>query len=63
MIAIIWLWCTLLIAGFYPLIDGRDQILTVFRALGQGKQRKTLPESSGASSVEGVQVDPEKSKA
>ncbi|RDI84056.1 hypothetical protein Vi05172_g5833 [Venturia inaequalis] len=59
-IAIIWLWCTLLIAGFYPLVDGRDQILAVFRALGQKKQLKTSTESIGSSSVEGVKVDHEK---
>jgi hypothetical protein len=32
-ISIIWLWGTLLVAGFFPIIDGRYQILVIFKAL------------------------------
>lgn len=32
-IAIIWLWGTLFIVGFYPLIDGRQQIWAVWQAV------------------------------
>lgn len=32
-VAIIWVWCTMLIAGFYPIIDGRRQLLLVYRGL------------------------------
>lgn len=32
-ISIIWVWITMLIAGFYPIIDGRKQILQVYRGL------------------------------
>ncbi|KAH7063061.1 Sodium:solute symporter family-domain-containing protein [Macrophomina phaseolina] len=41
-VAIACLWGTLLIAGFYPLIDGRDQILAVWRGLrGGGRDAST----------------------
>lgn len=29
-VAIIWVWGTMLVAGFYPIIDGRHQILRIF---------------------------------
>ena len=32
-VAIIWAWVTMLIAGFYPLIDGWGQLKTVYRGL------------------------------
>lgn len=32
-VAIIWVWCTMLIAGFYPIIDGRRQLQLVYRGL------------------------------
>jgi len=31
-IAIVWLWGTMLIAGFYPIIDWRKQILAIFKS-------------------------------
>lgn len=37
-IAIIWLWGTLFIAGFYPPIDGRDQILAVWKGVRGGRK-------------------------
>ncbi|KAI9801775.1 MAG: hypothetical protein M1825_003147 [Sarcosagium campestre] len=36
-IAIIWLWITLFIGGFYPIIDGRAQFVAIYRALKTGK--------------------------
>jgi urea-proton symporter len=36
-IAIIWVWGTMFVAGFYPIIDGWPQLKTVYRGLrGQG---------------------------
>ncbi|KAF2501883.1 hypothetical protein BU16DRAFT_613715 [Lophium mytilinum] len=46
-ISLIWLWGTLFIAGFYPLIDGRQQLADVFRAIVNGKGKK---QNSGNSS-------------
>ncbi|KAL7823705.1 Sodium:solute symporter family domain-containing protein [Trichoderma gracile] len=45
-VAIIWVWCTMLIAGFYPIIDGRKQILLVFRGL-RGIRRVSEDNESG----------------
>ncbi|OCK80019.1 urea active transporter [Lepidopterella palustris CBS 459.81] len=38
-IAIIWLWGTLFMVGFYPIIGGRVQLLAVWRALWVGKEK------------------------
>lgn len=46
-ISIIWLWGTLFVAGFYPLIDGREQLIAVARAVWVGKGK---PQESGTSS-------------
>lgn len=50
-IAIIWLWCTLLIAGLYPIIDGRKQLLFIWKAWRRGPElaRKESSDSSPAS--------------
>lgn len=58
MIAIIWLWGTLLIAGFYPIIDGGfEQTLAVYRAWkdrsGHGKHE--AESSTPASTESGVE--------
>jgi uncharacterized membrane protein len=45
-VAIIWVWCTMLIAGFYPIIDGRKQILLVYRGL-RGIRRVSEDNESG----------------
>ncbi|KAH6693533.1 urea active transporter [Plectosphaerella plurivora] len=37
-VAIIWVWGTMFVAGFYPLIDGRQQILDVLRTVRGGKK-------------------------
>ncbi|KAF2438209.1 hypothetical protein P171DRAFT_467372 [Karstenula rhodostoma CBS 690.94] len=39
-IAIIWLWGTLFIMGFYPLIEGRHQIWVVWQAIREGRHNK-----------------------
>ena len=36
-VAIIWIWCTLLVAGFFPIIDGRRQFKAIWLALRSGK--------------------------
>jgi hypothetical protein len=47
-ISIIWLWGTLFVAGFFPIIDGRYRILLTFKAprkrggSGRNKQTDTL---------------------
>jgi hypothetical protein len=51
-ISIIWLWGTLFIAGFYPLIDGRKQIIAVIR--GSFKRPKTQEKSEVSSEDEAV---------
>ena len=48
-ISIIWLWGTLLVAGFFPIIDGRHQILGIFKALRQnGKVQSVKPSEKNA---------------
>lgn len=36
-VSIIWAWITMIIAGFYPLVDGREAIKNVFLSLRQSK--------------------------
>ncbi|KAI4187021.1 MAG: hypothetical protein L6R41_003099 [Letrouitia leprolyta] len=50
-VAIIWIWCALLIAGFFPLIGGRRQFVAIWRALRDGKQEGVESPSSGEGSV------------
>ncbi|KAK8242177.1 urea active transporter [Phyllosticta capitalensis] len=47
-VAIIWLWITLFIVGFYPLIDGRGQIMAVLRGM-RGSTRSRGTDSSAES--------------
>jgi hypothetical protein len=58
-VAIIWLWGTMFVAGFFPIIDGRGQLVDIWRALRSGKRLQPNPEpqieSSGASDS-GVEV-------
>lgn len=35
-VAIIWVWITMLVAGFYPIIDGWQQLRNVYRGLKTG---------------------------
>lgn len=53
-VSIIWVWGTMLVTGFYPLIDGWGQIVLVLRGIfGRGKN-KTRVSSSQEESVEEV---------
>lgn len=52
-ISIIWVWGTMFVAGFFPIIDGWQQILLVFRGLS--RKEKTF---SGSDSVEGDSKGP-----
>lgn len=49
-VSIIWVWGTMLIAGFFPIIDGWRQIRLVFRGLS----RKNKAFHSGSDSAEVV---------
>jgi hypothetical protein len=59
-VAIVWLWGTMLIAGFYPIIDGRKQISAICRSWGklrnteatqviQGSEKKASTVASASS--------------
>lgn len=52
-IAIIWLWGTLFMVGFYPLIDGRHQIWAVWQAVKAGGHRKQVIDEAFEGSSEG----------
>ncbi|KAF2122068.1 Sodium:solute symporter family-domain-containing protein [Lophiotrema nucula] len=45
-IAIIWLWGTLFVVGFYPIIDGWRQIWDVWLGIKEGRHRKTKGDES-----------------
>lgn len=64
-VAIIWLWCTLFVVGFFPIIDGRGQILQIWRALRTGQQQTAQPEHerSPAESSFGSDTSPAKKDA
>lgn len=56
-VAIVWLWGTLFIAGFFPIIDGRGQLRQIWNALRKtDTQSETKVESSGSSQI--VAEDP-----
>lgn len=38
-VSIIWAWGTMLVAGFYPIVDGWGQLTQVYAALRQGHFR------------------------
>ncbi|KAF7558079.1 hypothetical protein G7046_g5880 [Stylonectria norvegica] len=59
-IAIIWVWGTMLVAGFYPIIDGRKQLQLVFRGLRSGEKVTTVREVDAQDSDNGVIRDEEK---
>ena len=52
-ISIIWLWGTLIVVGFYPIIDGWRQIGDVFRAIKAGGWRKAETKREGSESASG----------
>lgn len=51
-VSIIWVWGTMLIAGFFPILDGWRQIRLVFRGLSRKEERL-----SGSDSVDVVDSD------
>ncbi|KAL1610723.1 hypothetical protein SLS60_002393 [Paraconiothyrium brasiliense] len=55
-IAIIWLWGTLFIVGFYPLIDGRQQLWAVWQAMRDGRHKKSVKGTALDRSVSGEQT-------
>lgn len=57
-VSIIWVWGTMLIAGFFPIIDGWRQIRLVFRGLSSGPD-----EMSSSDSVEVVETKGPTTKA
>ncbi|KAI9836076.1 MAG: hypothetical protein M1819_001690 [Sarea resinae] len=48
-VAIIWLWATLLIAGFYPLIDGRKQYFAIYRYLSHRLHNRGIQQATPSS--------------
>ncbi|KAL2282349.1 hypothetical protein FJTKL_10959 [Diaporthe vaccinii] len=48
-ISIIWVWGTMLVAGLFPIIDGRKQISLVFRGFRSGKDKTATPVESSSS--------------
>ncbi|KAK0105083.1 hypothetical protein ONS95_004554 [Cadophora gregata] len=53
-ISIIWLWGTLFVAGFYPIIDGRKQIFLIVNSLrGGSKSSEHRNESTPKGEVSG----------
>jgi hypothetical protein len=63
-VSIVWLWATLFIAGFFPIIDGRAQLFQIWNALRKPvSQSETKVESSGSSQLvaeDPIIVTPEK---
>ncbi|KAF5007798.1 hypothetical protein FDECE_5922 [Fusarium decemcellulare] len=61
-VAIIWVWVTMFIAGFYPIIDGWDQLKYVYQHLTKGTAEiKGEGSSSEAPTIrEDITSDPEK---
>ena len=53
-VAIIWLWGTLLVGGFYPLIDGHRQFTAIYKSLryGKGQQQNAVVFQEGSSDGE-----------
>lgn len=48
-ISIIWVWGTMLVAGFYPIIDGREQIVQVWSGLRGGLNKEPAATTAKAS--------------
>ncbi|KAG7149600.1 urea active transporter 1 like protein [Verticillium longisporum] len=57
-LAIIWVWITMFVAGFFPIIDGRKQILDVIQTLrGRSKKPETSESEGPATPTESVAYD------
>lgn len=52
-LSIIWVWGTMLVTGFFPIVDGWDQIALVVRGLGKRKSTR----AAAAAGPEQVDVD------
>ncbi|KKY35885.1 putative urea active transporter [Diaporthe ampelina] len=48
-ISIIWVWGTMFVAGFFPIIDGRKQLSLVFQGLRLGKDKAATPVEASSS--------------
>lgn len=48
-ISIIWVWLTMIVAGFFPIIDGWGQVALVFRGLLRKKEDVSASASASAS--------------
>jgi hypothetical protein len=57
-VAIVWLWGTLIIVGFYPIVDGRHQLLEVWRSIRAGVHTKTKRDGSTHDSSESGEGTP-----
>lgn len=55
-VSIIWVWGTMIVAGFFPLIDGWGQIMLVLRGISGRRENKTRLNSPQADSVEVVET-------
>lgn len=55
-VSIIWVWGTMLIAGFFPIFDGRDQIGLVFRGLWGARKKRQHEETTLESDPEPVKI-------
>ena len=53
-VAIIWLWGTLLVGGFYPVIDGHRQFTAIYKSLryGKGQEQGVVAFQEGSSDGE-----------
>ena len=56
-VAIIWVWGSMLVAGFFPLIGGRRQFVSIYRVIRYGKKEQVVevggtPSSESTTSVE-----------
>lgn len=48
-VSIIWVWGTMLVAGFFPIIDGRKQIAIVLKGFSLAKDKTATPVTSSSS--------------
>jgi hypothetical protein len=58
-VSIIWVWGTMFVAGFYPIIDGRQQIIEVYQTL-RGRKTPSKSDSEGPGTPQEVLAGEEK---
>ena len=56
-VAIVWIWGTLLIAGFFPLVGGRRQFVAIYKALRYGKPDGGEGSASPSTDRESVTIE------